>query len=85
VVQTLHILAVCPLASVSASGDILEPRDRVKVHVVSMVNRMEVNNSLLRLAEYIKQFYARWKRYSSPGAPPPNCRHSLLELLHGKV
>jgi hypothetical protein len=41
-----------------------------------MVNRMEVNNSLLRLVEYIKQFYARWKRYSSPGAPPPNCRHS---------
>jgi hypothetical protein len=28
---------------------------------------MEVNNSLLRLIEYIKQFYPKWKRYASPG------------------
>jgi hypothetical protein len=66
--QNLHILAVCPLAGLTRqSGDVFEPRERIKVHVASMMNRMEVNNSLLRLIEYIKQFYPKWKRYASPG------------------
>lgn len=59
---------MCPLAGLTRqSGDVFEPRERIKVHVASMMNRMEVNNSLLRLIEYIKQFYPKWKRYASPG------------------
>jgi hypothetical protein len=72
--QNLHVLAVCPLAGMARRGeDVFDSRERIKVHATSMVSRMEVNNSLLRLVEYIKEFYPKWTRYASPGAHLEPC------------